>query len=156
MMNQTASRKSIQRKSNARKQAPQEDSPRLFALHAAKSALFSVLFGLLLLLLLSLALSYTPNPSPFIGPIGWISSGLTALVGGIIAVRIHGKSALLCGAVNGCVLMALMLIASLFFKENASSLSVGMCIALHAAFLALSIAGGYVGMPKPSKRKKKH
>ena len=124
-----------------------------------KSLLISTLIALALNLIASLALYFTPNPAPLTRPAGLVTSALTALLGGIIAVRIHRHAALLCGLANGCAMLALILTASLFFKPFAAGYSVPSALGLHLAFLGLSLVGALMGIRQrsahPVKRRKR-
>lgn len=106
------------------------------------------------LLLFSLAASFAADPDRLIRPFGIACAAICAFSGGAVAGKMHGHGALLCGFLNGAAVMAVMMILSLFFRENASGYSAGIACLLHAGFLGLSILGGYVGTrpPKPKKR----
>ncbi len=132
---------------------PEEDSPALWAKHIGKSVLITALAGIISMLLFSLIAYFTPDPNRFTLPFGLAASAITALIGGFVALRIHGHSALLCGLLNGTVFTALMMLISLFFTAHSSSHSGMMSFLLHAAFLLLSVAGAYLGLSKSQKRK---
>ena len=111
--------------------------------------------GLLLIVIASLAAYFSPNPNTLIAPLAIAAAGLTAFIGGVIAVRIHGGGALVCGLLNGSVFMTLMMLLSLCFARYASGYSAGISCLLHAGFVLLSVAGGYVGIRKKKVGKRK-
>ena len=138
-----------------RMQKNEEDSPALWAKHIGKSLLITLLAAVLLTLTLSLAACFYSDPNVLIRPMGLLSSGLTALIGGFAATRIHGHAALLCGIINGSAAMAFLMLLSCFLGEHAAGYSAGISLLLHAGFLALSVAGAYLGMRKKPKKKRK-
>ena len=131
------------------------DSPSLLALHIGKSLLITVLSGGLLTLVCSLAAYFYADPDQLILPLALAACGLSAMIGGFAAVRLHGHGALLCGSLNGLAATALMILVSLFLKPYAFGYSAAVSCILHVAFLALSIAGAYLGLRRPQKRKKR-
>ncbi len=132
-----------------------EDSPAFLVKHIVKSAGITVLAALGLLLVLSLGLYFSPNPNPLIAPMGIAAAGISALIGGMAAVKLHGHSALLCGLLNGSAVSAIMLLASLFFRSHASGYSPLIAALLHIAFFACSVAGAYLGGRTGKKKKAK-
>ena len=131
------------------------DSPSMIGKHIGKSLLISVLVGFLLTLVGSLLSYFYVDPDRLIPTIALCSSGISALVGGFCALRIHGHGALLCGALNGLSMIALMMLISLFFTPYASGYSAGTSALLHASYPLLSIAGAYLGLKKPKQKRKK-
>lgn len=112
-----------------------------------KSLLCTLATGLTLLLIASLAAYFTPDPARLTPALGLVASGLTALLGGIAAARIHKQGALICGLGNGAMLMAVMLLLSLFFTKEASGYGVWISAALHGGWMLLSVLGAFLGMP---------
>ena len=123
-----------------------------------KSLLFTLLCGLLLILIFSLGVYFYPDPDTLIPPLALLASALTALLGGIFSIRIHGQGILLSGLCNGCATTAALMLLSLFFTKHASGYSAGIALLLHAAFLLLSVLGAYLGMRRaaPKKWKKRY
>ena len=119
-----------------------------------KSTLITLGLGALLLLVASLLLSFTADPLPLTLPVGMGIAAITAFLGGWVALRIHGQSALLCGLCNGSICLAVFLLLSLGIKELASHSST-LSLLLHLGFPLLSVAGAYAGRPSPKKRKKR-
>ena len=118
------------------------------AQNVLKSIGISLLTALASLLVLSTAAYFTPNPTSILSPLGLLASALTAFVGGFCAVKLHKKNALLCGLSNGCAMMAVMLIASLFFRDAASAYSPLVSCLFHLAFLILSVLGAFAALPR--------
>lgn len=130
---------------------------------ASISSLFSNLkyslpatVGIFLLLtgLLSLALYFLPDPAPFTLPAAFLASALAAFFGGLILCKRQGNSALLCGLVNGCFYLCILLLVSLFFRARASGYSPLLSASLHLGALLCSVLGGYAGLPKKQKKRR--
>ena len=130
-------------------------SPSLFAKHLFKGLLATLGIGTVLILLSALAAYFSPDPDRLIAPLGLTSVGITAFLGGAIASRLHGGGALICGLLNGSLLLVLMLPAALCFREYATAYSAGVSSLLHLGVPMLSILGGYVGIKKKKNRKRK-
>ena len=134
---------------------PPEDSLSLWVQHLKKSFLITLLVGTVLLFAASLGCYFLPDPYPWIRPMSVAASMLTAAVGGFSCVKLHKHSALLCGLLNGSLLMLLMLLLSLFLKPYAAGYSAGISALLHLATLLFSVAGAFLGLHgKPKKRKR--
>ena len=123
-----------------------------------KSLLWTLLCGLLMNLIFSLGVYFYPDPDSLIPPLALLASALTALLGGVFSIRIHGQGVLLSGLCNGCAVTAVLMLLSLFFADHASGYSAGIALLLHTAFLLLSILGAYLGVRRaaPKKRKKRY
>lgn len=132
-----------------------EASPAAFMRYMGKSLLITLGATLLLLLGASLAAYFSPNPTSLIQPLGLTVAAITALIGGISMIRIHGTGSLLCGFAIGTVLMGAVILASLFCRTYASGYSTWASLLLHAAFLALSVTGAYMGRRRTPKRRKR-
>lgn len=137
----------------AKKSREQENTAKRTLLDLGKSLLLTVGTGLCLLLALSAALACLPDPLPLIPLAGLAASALTALLGGLFAVRIHGHGALLCGLSNGCGMLLLMLPLSLLLRTEASGYSAPVACLLHAGFLLLSVAGAFLGLARGDRAK---
>lgn len=134
---------------------PLEDSPAQFFRHALHALLWSIGVGVLLCVAAALAAYFSPDPTRMILPLGLSASALTALLGGVISIRRHGHGALLAGLTNGALLMALMILGSLFCKPLASGYATWLSLLLHALFLFLSVVGASLGRRRTQKRKKR-
>ena len=135
-------------KKSAKSAARQEDG---FAQKALRAFLWTLLFAGLLLVA-SLAVYFLPDPDPAIRPVALLISFLVAFVGGVISGRIHRAAPALCGTLNGCLLLALMLLLSLFFRDSAFGYSLGIALLLHALIPLLSIAGALFGVRKKGRK----
>ena len=126
------------------------DTPTTRALgeHLLKSVAISLLTALLSLAVLSLAAYFTEDPAALLLPMGLTAAAITAFTGGFAAVRLHGKSALLCGLSNGCAMLTIMLVLSLFFGNAASAHSPLTSVLLHAGYLLLTLLGAVVALPR--------
>lgn len=144
-------------RSHAPASEPNNASARM-VVHLAKSVGVTMLIGLFLLFACSAIAYLCPDPNSPIQALGLIASALTALFGGMAAVKIHKHAALLCGLLNGLATMAWMLLLSLFFATYASAYSASISCLLHLSFLGLSVLGACLGLPKSSgkRKKKKH
>lgn len=151
-MNQPRSAKRTRQSTKTTSPAP--DDPMIWIRHMGKSLLFTLGIGAALLILLSLGIYFCADPSRYVAPLGLTAAGLTALIGGFLAVRIHGHSALLCGLFNGGLLTLVTLLISLFMKPNASGYSTGIICLLHTLAILLSVAGAYAGLKAPKKKRK--
>ncbi len=134
---------------------PPEDSLALWVRHLKKSLLITLLTGIGLLAAATLGCYFLPDPYPWIRPFSIVASMLTAAVGGFSCAKMHRHSALLCGLLNGSLLMLFMLLLSLFFKPYAAGYSAGISALLHLGTLLLSVAGAFLGIRRkaPSKRR---
>ncbi len=140
----------------SRSDASAPAGPMLWAKHLSKSLTITLAVALGSVLMLSLLAYFYDDPDRLARPLGLAAAGVTALVGGFASVRIHGEGALICGLLNGLVFMALMMLLSLAFAGLASGYSAGVSLLLHTAFLLLSVVGGYLGLRKKTKKRKKH
>ncbi|MBE6589302.1 MAG: TIGR04086 family membrane protein [Ruminococcaceae bacterium] len=134
-----------------KRQAADSGSSSLF-LHAAKGFLISILSSLILMLLASLAAYFSPDPGRLIPIQGILIAYLTSFIGGFSAVKLHGHSALLCGLITGCMLTALLLLLSLFFRGSATPYSTWISLLLHATLLLASPVGAYLALPRHAKK----
>ena len=144
------------RKTPSRHASLEESSPGLWIKHLGKSLLITLAAGLGLLLVFSLIAYFYTDPNTLILPLALAGAGLTALIGGVVTVRIHGRSALICGLLIGCLLTSLMMLLSLFFTQEGAGYSTGTSCLLHAAIPVLSVTGAYLGLKKsaPKRRRK--
>ena len=144
----------VQRKSKKAGPTVQEDSPLLFFKHVMKGVLIACPAAAFLLLTASLTAYFSPDPDAVIPFMSLVSSALTALISGYATVRIHRKSALLCGLSAGSLLMCGMILSSLFLRRCASGYSMPVSLLLHSAFILLSVLGAYAGLPKAGKKRR--
>ena len=142
------------RSSNPKK-APPAGSASLLVQHLVKSFLTTALIGALLLLLCALIAYFTPDPAHWAKPLGWSAAAITAFLGGWIALRIHGKSALLCGLGNGALMLLLGWLLSACI-EDTFALPLWQALLFRGIFLLLSMAGAYLGRASGEPKKRSH
>lgn len=126
-----------------------------FCKNAFNAFLKTLLFAAVFLLVGSIAVTFLPDPASATAAVGILCAMLSAFTGGIIAGKIHRSAPALCGLTNGALLLALMLVGSLFFRERAAGYSVGTALALHIGILLLSIVGATLGVQQRSKKTKR-
>lgn len=141
------------RKVHAKRPSPEESSLGIWTLHLGKSLLITLAVGLGILLTLSLFAYFYTDPNTLILPLALSGAGLTALISGIITVKIHGHSALICGLLSGCLLLCVMMLLSLFFTNDGTGYSTGISCLLHAGIPILSVIGAYWGTPRKASGK---
>ncbi len=137
------------------KKAPPAGNTSLLVQHLFKSFLTTALIGALLLLVCSLIAYFTADPAHWAKPLGWSAAIITAFLGGWIALRMHGKSALLCGLGNGALLLLVGWLLSACL-EDAPSLPLWQALLFRGVFLLLSLAGAYLGRSSGEPKKRKH
>ena len=115
--------------------------------HILKGLLITAGVGGLLIVTASLIACFDADPQRLTAPLGLAASALTALAGGWITVRIHKRSALLCGLCNAALLSALMLLLSLLMIDRASGYPGWLSCLLHLGFALLSVLGAFLGLP---------
>ncbi len=138
------------RKSAAHKHPPQRkrrkaSSPDQIPRNALRSFGITVAIGAGMILLCSMIAYFLPDPLSMILPLSYLAVGLTALIGGLIAGKLHGGAPLIVGLINGMLLTALILIGSLFFRSMANGYTAWISALLHAAVLLLSFLGALIG-----------
>lgn len=152
-MHQPSNYKHVTRTSKKKRET--EESPARFAQNLLKSLLITFAAGAVLTVAGSLVAYFSADPNVLILPLSLVAAALTALVGGFAAARINGSAAMLSGLINGTAMMAIMILASLFFKHDTSGYSAIVSLLLHAAFLLLSAIGGLLGQKRAKPRRRK-
>ena len=147
---------SAKRKAGARRTSPEPSPPGLWVTHLGKGLLITLASGVGILVIFSLVAYFYTDPNALILPLALAGAGLTALIGGLVTVRMHGHSALFCGLLNGCMLMVVMMVLSLFFTKEGIGYSTGTSCLLHAGVPILSVLGAYLGLRRsPTKKHRK-
>lgn len=129
---------------------PQEAS---FLQKSLRAFLWTLAIGAGTVLVGALIAAFLPDPDPATAPLGLAAALMTALTGGILAGRIHRSAPAVCGLTNGALLLAVMLLSSLFFRENAAGYSTGIALLIHALIPLFSVAGALIGVRKKAKRR---
>ncbi len=128
-----------------------QDAPRSFLPKSTvKAYLITLAIGAGLILIASLILSLLSDPIPLIRPLSLLSCGITALAGGFVTGKLHGSAPAVCGLSNGALLLATLLLLSLFFRSLGNGYSVWLSLGLHLSVLLLSLAGALLGIRKPA------
>ena len=146
-------KKAPKRRQTSHRRSTETEAPQLFLSHLLKGLLIALGMGTLILLSLSLVAYFCADPAPLILPLGLAGAGATALIGGFSTTRLHKHAALFCGLCNGCLLLSVMMILSLFFTKDAVGYSTGMSCLLHMGIPVLAVVGAYLGLPKSTPRK---
>ncbi len=129
-------------------------TPTLFS-HLLKSVPATLGIGATLLLLLSAIAYFQADPGKWILPFGLLAAAGTALIGGILIARLHKSGALICGLLNGSIVLAFLMLLSLFFARHATGHAWWLALLLHLGFLILSVIGAFCGLPRAHTPKKK-
>ena len=109
----------------------------------------SILSGFLLLLVCSGIAYAQADPDAFLTPLGVGAAGLSAVIGGIAAVRFNRGGALLSGLCGGILYTGILMILSLcFFRDAGSGYSPAVSLFLHAGIILLEVLGGFLGLPR--------
>ena len=144
-------------KPNKRKKAREvQEEPSMASLFSNLKYSLPLSLGvfLTLALLTALALYFIEDPTPVLRPVSCLVAALSAFAGGYTLCKKQGSSALLCGMINGCFFLCILLIVSLFFRAASSGDSPLVSTALHLGALLASILGGYAALPR-AKRKRR-
>lgn len=131
-------------------------TPRGVLCCSALGAAASLVCGILLGLVMALVLYRTADPARYVTPAALSVLYVSALLGGTIAYRANKRSALLCGAISGAILLAIMLLVSLPFGIGSSDHGIISALTLRALVIAASVVGAFMGAIEPSKKKRKN
>jgi len=119
------------------------NSPVTLLRSSALGLVCTVGVGLLFLLIATVVANATADPNAMVQPLALTALYATALFSGMITVRIHGHSSLLCGAIAALLLfMTGLLIGACL--PTASTQSIGSTWLTHLPLLPLAIAGAYL------------
>jgi putative membrane protein (TIGR04086 family) len=143
------------RKRNTKDRASKTAKKDRFPQKSAKAFLITLTVGAGTLLLFSLGAYFFPDPDPLIRPLALLAAAITSFVGGIVSGKIHGHAPFVCGATNGLLLLALMILLSLPFHSLAVGYTAWLSLLLHTAVLLLSIGGAVVGTQKRAPRRRR-
>ena len=120
---------------------------------AGAALLFATVF---LFLGTALCLS-AKDPNSMIAPVGYLSSWLAALLGGILAVRLNRGGALPCGAVCGALFVLFFWVLSLFYDRDTATLPFGLSLVFRLITVLSSVLGALIGSKRrtsPRRRKR--
>lgn len=129
------------------------DQPRPFFLSCILSQIAWLLSVLLLLLIFSAAAASMVDPDSVLVPFSLCTLYLSALIGGIAAVRLSGDG-IASGAVSGCITMLLVFGFSLLPLET-SPFSFPHSLCLTACTVPASVLGAVIGHKRKQNPAKK-
>ena len=138
-------------RARGKRSASAQPSSLLLIRNAAFGALVAALCSLLLLLLGAALCLLSSHPLALIRPIGLCSLFLSALVGGFVSVRRHGRSALLCGLLCGALLLLFYKGISLFADPSEALFSFSVSLILSLLVPVFSIFGAFLGNHRSQK-----
>lgn len=119
------------------------DSPRAWLRSAALGCVCTVGIGLLLLLLAAVAAKAADDPHAWVPPLSLTALYLTALLAGIVTVRIHGHASLLCGALAAGLMLFLLCLLRVRMPADAPA-PLGHALLRWSPIPPLTIAGAYL------------
>ena len=141
-------------RNDSRKKRRMSENTDLFSVlckNAALGTATSLLCALTLMLIGALLCLRSNDPLKLILPIGLGTLYLSALIGGIVTVRKHGKKALLCGGLCGLFLFVFFFGTSLFFRGE-GSFSFLVTLLLRLLTILFSILGAFLGQKRSNHR----
>lgn len=85
----------------------------------------------------------------------WVGIGarfLSAMIGGIVSMRLHQAAPIPCGGLCGALLCVLFFLCSLFVKSGTAVFSVPLSLLLYGFTVVCSMIGAILGRKRPQKR----
>ena len=126
------------------------------------STLRGYLVSLAILAAMTLVFSFVvyslADPNRYILPVSFCILYISSLLGGFFSAKFNRGSALLCGLLNGAMLLATIFLVSLCFGGvHSADRSLGLSVGLRGIALLLSVLGAMIATHKrpPKKRKRK-
>ena len=112
--------------------------------------------GLLLLFATAALLMLTKDPLRHCGAVALAVLYLTALAGGAIAVRLcHRRAPLLCGVLEGVLLLIFCTVTGLFLPETwKSNVSGGVAVLTRALLIPTAVTGAFLGARRQRRRRR--
>lgn len=120
---------------------------------ASKGALVSVISGTVILLLLSWLIGKGNIPSTLMEEYVIVSVIISTFLGGVVSVRIQGKSAAVTALMSGAFILLGITIASMF--ANGIIFINGGYIKMLVSIFAGSMSGGILGTRRKTSKKRK-
>lgn len=111
--------------------------------------------GLLFLLIAALIAHTSHDPNAIAASLAYAALYTTALFAGIITVRIHGHSALLCGLISGALLLLAGLLVAACLSADPMLQSTHVLL-LRLPVPLLSVAGAYLARKRHKSRSHTH
>ena len=118
--------------------------------------LYSLGIGAVMTLILSFLVYSLADPNRYILPVSFCILYISALFGGFLSAKINRGSALLCGLLNGVMLIVTMLLISFLLSGTYSAdYTPGLAVGLRGIAILLSVLGAMIGTHKTSKKPKR-
>ena len=113
-----------------------------------------LLCALLLLLFGTFACLCVPNPHAWITPIGIAILYLSAIVGGVVAIRHHKEASLLCGVFCGAWMLLVFCLVALI-PSIRGGFSLGISLLLRGLIPVFSLIGARLGAKRKTVRRRR-
>lgn len=118
--------------------------------------LISLAIGTAMTLAFSFIVYSLADPNRYILPVSFCILYISSLLGGFFAAKINRGSALLCGLLNGAMLLVTMFLLSLGFSGTYSAdRSLGLSVGLRGVAALLSVLGAMIATHKRPQKKRK-
>ena len=116
----------------------------------------AIAVGICLLLALSAVIYSTNDPNRFVSPASLSVLYISSLFGGFSAARLNRGSALLCGLLSSCMLLAILFLTSLFVEPSPEvDTSLVAAIGQRGIAVGISVLGAAIGVSNQKKRPKR-
>ena len=116
----------------------------------------AIAVGICLLLALSAVIYSTNDPTRFVSPASLSVLYISSLFGGFSAARLNRGSALLCGLLSSCMLLAILFLTSLFVEPSPEvDTSLVAAIGQRGIAVGISVLGAAIGVSNQKKRPKR-
>ena len=129
-------------------------------LHAAKALAICIGVSLLLLLAASLIAYFSADPDRLVLPLGLGVAALTAFLGGYTTLRLHHKSALMCGLTFAILFTLLSLPLGIPLASRGVAYRLWVVCLLRTSIFVLSVAGAFCALRRmeraPKRKRRKH
>ncbi len=110
------------------------------------AAPIAIALGMLLLLGMTAILLTAKDPDRYHTAAGLVAIYLTALLGGTLTTRMHGRRApLFCGLAMAFLMLLLLLVVSLILPESGHTYTNALHIGLHALLFPAAVVGALLG-----------
>jgi len=124
--------------------------------HALVGSGAAMLCSVILSVVAALIAYGTADPNRFTTPLALCALYLSAIFGGVIAIRLHRTDTLLCGGISGGVLMLLHLLLSCFLPQGFDKpLPLLLLLLLRLLTIVAAILGAYIGFPREKRRRRR-
>ncbi len=112
--------------------------------------------GICLLFAMSAVIYSTNDPNRFVSPAALSVLYISSLFGGFSAAKLNRGSALLCGLLSSCMLLAILFLMSLFVEPTlATDRSLIASLGERGIAIGISVLGAAIGVSNKKKRPKR-